>query len=145
MVSLKSGFPLLENERLVLEIESKLYMTSSILFLRIIWGILRPILQIFGFNRKGFLIATDKRFVVLYTQTIFWFLKLRNSAECIPLEKIGKTIRYVKKGRFLFFCRAYHVSFDRCCWRVYFILKGMGEEDAQKISNRLYQLVSSVK
>jgi len=151
MASLKSDFQLLEDERLVLEIESKLYMTSPWLPLRFIWGIIRPILQILGFRRSGYLIATNKRFVEYYTQTIFWLIKFRKYAESIPLKKIEGDIHWVKKGRFLFFCRVYQVSYDRhCCWqipcfRVYFILKGKDENEAIKIVNLLNQAVNSVK
>jgi len=145
MATLNSSFPLLEDEKLVVEAGSKLYMTSSCFLLRMIWGILRPILQILGFGRKGYLIVTDKRLVVLYTQTIFWFIKFRRCAESTPLNKIEKTINYVKKGRFLFFFRAYQLYFDRCKRRVYFILKGMEENEVQKLSNRLFQQVASAK
>jgi len=144
-VTLKSGFPLLENERLILEIESKLYMTSRWLLLRFLWEIVRPFFQILGFKKTGFLIATDKRFVEVYTQTIFWFIKIRRYARSISLKKIRGNIEYVKKGSFLFFCRAYHVSYDKCCQRVYFILNGKEEEEAQKIVNLLSCAVMSVQ
>jgi len=145
MVSLKSGFPLLEDERLVLEIESKLYMTSPWLPLRFIWGIVRPFLQILGFSRKGYLIATNKRFVEYYTQTIFWLIKFRKYAECISLKKIKGTIHWVKKGRFLFFCRSFQICYNRPWQRVYFILKGKEEEEAVKIVNLLNKTVMSVQ
>jgi hypothetical protein len=148
---LKSGFQLLEDERLVLEIESKLYMTSSWLPLRFLWGIIRPLFQILGFKRSGYLIATNKRFVEYYTQTIFWLIKFRKYAESISLKKIDEQVHWVKKGRFLFFCRAYQVSYDRfcCCkmpWtRVYFILKGKEEDEAIKIVNLLNRAVTSAQ
>ncbi|MCL2763999.1 MAG: hypothetical protein FWD40_01805 [Treponema sp.] len=145
MVSLKSGFPLLEDERLILEIESKLYMTSPWLPLRFIWGIIRPFLQILGFKRSGYLIATDKRFIEFYTQTIFWLIKFRKYSESISLKKIKGNIHWVKKGRFLFFCRAYQVCYNRPWWRVYFILKGKEEDDANKIINLLNQAVCSAQ
>jgi len=144
-VTLKSGFPLLENERLILEIESKLYMTSRWLPLRFLWGIVRPLLQILGFKKTGFLIATDKRFVEVYTQTIFWFIKIRKYARSISLKKIRGNIEYVKKGRFLFFCRAYQISYNKCWQRVYFILNGKEEEETQKIVNLLSSAVMSVQ
>jgi hypothetical protein len=145
MVSIKSGFPLLENERLILEIESKLYMTSAWLPLRILWEFVRPCLQILGFKRSGYLIATDKRFVVIYVQTIFWFIKIRRYVKSISLKKIKGDIECVKKGRFLFFCRAYQVSYDTCWRRVYFILNGKEEDDARKIVNLLSQAVISAQ
>jgi hypothetical protein len=147
MMSLKSGFPLQEDERLVLEIESKLYMTSPYLFWRIIWGMIRPTLQILGFFRKGYLIATSKRFVEYYVQTIFWFIKIRRYAESVPLKKIDGNIHSVKKGRFLFFCRTYHISYDKYCFwkfpwlRVYAVLRGKDEEEANKIVSLLGQAV----
>jgi hypothetical protein len=151
MVSLNSGFPLLEDERLVLEVESKLYMTSPWLPLRFLWGIIRPFLQILGFGRKGYLIATNKRFVEYYTQKIFWLIKFRKYAEVTPLNKIDGNIHWVKKGRFLFFCRAYQVCYDKLCnwrmpwWRMYFILSGKEEDEANKIVNLLSQAVHSAK
>ena len=143
MASLKSGFPLLDDEQLVLEIESKLYMTSPWLPFRFIWGMVRPVLQILGFHRKGYLIATDKRFVEYYTQTIFWFIKIRKFAECVSLKKIKGNIQWTKKGTFLFFCRTYQVSYNRPWYRVYFSLKGKEEEDANKIVNLLNQAVTA--
>jgi len=143
MVSLQSGFPLLNNERLILEIESKLYMTSRWLPLRFIWGMIRPLLQILGFKKTGYLIATDKRFVEYYTQTIFWLIKFRKYAEVVSLKNIKGNIHYVKKGRFLFFCRAYQVCYDRPWRRVYFILKGKDEDEANKIVNLLSGAVIS--
>lgn len=146
MVSLKSGFPLQESERLILEIESKLYMTSSWLPLRILWGMIRPALQILGFKRTGYLVATDKRFIEVYTQTIFWFIKIRKWAVGISLKKIKGNVECVKKGRFLFFCRAYQVSYDKpCLRRVYFILKGKEEDEAMKITSLLSQAVISAQ
>ena len=153
MVSLKSGFPLQEDESLILEIESKLYMTSPWLILRYWWGCLRPALQILGFKRSGYLIATNKRFVEYYTQTIFWLIKIRKYAECTPLKKIDGNIHWVKKGRFLFFARAYQVCYDRLlgqksCWRmpwirVYFVLNGKEEDEANKIVSLLSRAVYS--
>jgi len=144
MVSLNSGFPLAKDERLILEVESKLYMTSPWLLFRFIWGIVRPILQILGFSRTGYLIATDKRFIEYYTQTIFWFIKFRKYAESVSLKNIMGNIHFVKKGRFLFFCRTFQVSYDRnscCCkiplFRVYLVLKGKEEEEACKIVSLL--------
>ena len=143
MSSLKSGFPLLENERLILEVESGLYVTSSCWFFRLLWGTIRPFLRILGFSRKGFLVVTDKRFIELYTQTIFWFIKLRRNAEIFPLKKIKDSVKYVKMGRFLFFGRSYHVSYDRSCLtRVYWVLKGMEEAEASKLANYLYQTIT---
>jgi len=143
MASLNSGFPLLENEQLVLEIESKLYMTSPWLPLRFLWGLIRPILQILGFHRKGYLIATNKRLVEYYTQTIFWFIKIRKFVECVSLKKIKGNVQWTKKGTFLFFCRAYQISYNRPWYRVYFILKGKEEEEVNKIVNLLNQAVLS--
>jgi hypothetical protein len=145
MASIKSGFPLLGNERLILEIESKLYMTSSWLLLRFLWGFVRPSLQILGFKRTGYLIATDKRFVEVYTQTIFWFIKIRKYVRSISLKKIKGDIECVKKGRFLFFCRAYQISYDTFWRRAYFILNGKEEDDARKITNLLSQAVISAQ
>ena len=145
MVTLKSGFPLPENERLILEIESKLYMTGTCLPLRFLWGIVRPALQILGFGRTGYLIATDKRFVELYSQTIFWFIRIRKYAKSISLKKIRGNIECVKKGRFLFFARAYQVSYDKLCQRVYFILNGKERGEAEKIVNLLSQAVISAQ
>ena len=145
MASLKSGFPLLDDEQLVLEIESKLYMTSPWLPFRFIWGMVRPVLQILGFHRKGYLIATDKRFVEYYTQTIFWFIKIRKFAECVSLKKIKGNIHWAKKGSFLFFCRAYQVSYNKPWYRVYFVLKGKEEEEACKIVSLLNRAVTNAQ
>ena len=145
MVTLKSGFPLSENEHLILEIESKLYMTGACLPLRFLWGIVRPFLQILGFRRTGYLIATDKRFVEMYTQTIFWFIKIRKFARSVSLKEITGNIEYVKKGTFLFFFRAYQISYDKHRQRVYFILNGKEEDEAQKIVNLLSRAVISAQ
>jgi len=155
MAVLNSGFPLQDNENLVLEIESKLYMTSPWLFCRFLWGCIRPILQILGFYRKGYLIVTNKRLVEYYVQTIFWFIKFRRYAECFSLKKIDGNIHWVKKGRFLFFARAYQVCYDRLlgqksCWRwpfmrTYFILTGKEEEEANRIVSLLSSAVFAAK
>jgi len=150
-MSLKSDFQLLDDERLILEIESKLYMTSSWLLFRFIWGIIRPVLQILGFRRSGYLIATNKRFVEYYTQTIFWFINFRKYAESVSIKKVHENVHWVKKGRFLFFSRVYQVCYDKiCCWklpcyRMYFILKGKEEQEANKIASLLSQAINSAK
>ena len=143
MATTKSGFPLLDNERLITEIESKLYVTSRWFLFRLIWGAIRPVLQILGFGRKGYLIATDKRFIEYYTQKIFWFIKIRKCVKSISVKKIRGNIEWVKKGRFLFFARAYQISYDRFWQRTYFVLTGLKEEDANKIANLLSQIVIS--
>ena len=145
MASLNSGFPLMDDERLVLEVESGLYMTSRWLLLRFIWGAIRPFLQILGFHRKGYLIATNKRFVEYYTQTIFWLIKIRKFAECVSLKKIKGDLQWAKKGTFLFFCRAYQVSYERPWYRVYFVLKGKEENEANRIVSLLNQAVTAAQ
>jgi len=146
MASLNSGFPLLDDEQLVVEIESKLYMTSPWLLFRFIWGIVRPFLQILGFFRKGYLIATNKRIVEYYTQTIFWFIKIRKFAECVSLKKIKGNIHWTKKGSFLFFCRTYQICYNKSwLYRVYFNLKGKSEEEATKIVNLLNRAVMNAQ
>jgi len=151
MVSLNSGFPLQKDERLIVEVESKLYMTSPCFLLRFIWGMIRPCLQILGFGRTGYLIVTDKRLIEYYVQKIFWFIRFRRYAESVSLKDIKNNIHYVKKGRFLFFCRAFQICYDRnSCWgipltRVYFVLKGKEEEEANKIVSLLGEAVAAVK
>ena len=145
MASLNSGFPLMDEERLILEVESGLYMTSRWLPLRFIWGMIRPFLQILGFHRKGYLIATNKRFVEYYTQTIFWLIKIRKFTECVSLKKIKGDIQWAKKGTFLFFGRTYQVSYERPWYRVYFVLRGKEENEANRIASLLNQAVTNAQ
>ena len=144
MAALKSGFPLMGNERLVLEVESTLYMTSPWFLLRFMWGMIRPIFQILGFKRTGYLIVTDKRIVELYVQKVFWLIDFRKCASSISLKKIRGDVEYVKKGRFMFFARAYQVFYDKSLWvRTYFSLGSLEENEAQKIVSLIGQVVTS--
>jgi len=152
MVSLNSGFPLQKDERLIVEVESKLYMTSPYFLLRFIWGMIRPTLQILGIRKSGYLIVTDKRLIEYYVHTFFWFIKFRRYAESVSLKDVKMNVHYVKKGTFLFFCRAFQICYDRNSYicgfplvRVYFILKGKEEEEANKIVSLIGDAVAAVK
>ncbi|MCL2044500.1 MAG: hypothetical protein FWG89_10215 [Treponema sp.] len=144
MASLKSGFPLQNGEQFVLEIESKLYMTSSFFIFRFFWGAVRPFLQILGFGRRGFLIVTDRRFIEMHVQKIFWFIRFRRNVTSIPIKKVSGTVECVKKGRFLFFARAYQVCYQRPFFcRVYYVLPGKEAEEVYKITNLLTETIAS--
>ena len=145
MTTLKSGFPLQDGERFVLEIESRLYMTSSFFIFRLLWDFIRPLLQILGFCRRGFLIVTDRRFIEVYSQKIFWIIKIRRNVKSIPLRNICGTVEIVRKGRFLFFARAYHIFYQRPCGcRVYCVLPGIELEEVYKMTNLLSETIATL-
>jgi len=133
----KSGIVLRENETIALEIESRLYITSACVILRFIFGVIRIFLQILGFKKKGFLVISDKRFAEVYTQTIFWFINFGKTIRNVPLKSIKSETGCVWKGTFLFLFRSWQVWYERQGRRVYYILKGLDETEAQKITSIL--------
>jgi hypothetical protein len=142
MTSLKSGVDLLENETLVLEMDAELYVTSSWVILRFFYGIIRFLAQIFGFKKRGFLVVTNKRFVEVYTQIIFWVITIRKYVKSVPAGHIGKEIDYVKKGTFAFLFRAYQLYYERTRRRVYVILRGLDEREVHSAANTVYKILN---
>jgi hypothetical protein len=139
MTALQSGVTLLENETLVLEMNAELYVTSSWAILRFIHGIIRFFAQILGFRKQGFLVVTNKRFVEVYNQIIFWIINIRKYVKSIPLERIEGEVDYVKKGTFAFLFRACQLYYNkRENRRVYAILRGLDEQDAHGAANAVY-------
>jgi hypothetical protein len=144
MTSLQSGVTLLDNETLVLEMDAELYVTSSCAFLRFIHGIIRFFAQILGFRKRGFLVVTNKRFVEVYNQIIFWIINIRKYVKSIPLERIEGEVDYVKKGTFAFLFRAYQLYYNkRTNRRVYVILRGLEEQDAHAAANAVYRTLNA--
>jgi hypothetical protein len=144
MTSLQSGVTLLENETLVLEMDAELYITSSCAILRFFHGIIRFFAQILGFKKRGFLVITNKRFVEVYNQIIFWVINIRKYVKSIPLERIEGEVDYVRKGTFAFLFRAYQLYYDkREKRRVYAILRGLDEQDAHAAANAVYRTLNA--
>jgi hypothetical protein len=142
MTPLKSGIDLLENEALVLEIDAELYVTSPCVILRFLHGIIRFFAQILGFRKRGFLVVTNKRFVEVYDQIIFWIFNIRKYVKSVPLCKIDKEVDYVKKGTFAFLFRAYQLYYTRSWRRVYVILRGLDEREVYSVASSVYKTIN---
>jgi hypothetical protein len=142
MTSSKSGIDLLENETLIAEADAGLYITSAFVILRFIQDFLRFIGLILGFRKRGYLVITNKRFVEIYTQTIFWIIKIRKNVRSIPLCAIKKDVGCVKKGTFAFFSRSYQLYYERFWRRVYVVLRGLDEGEAYRITNTAYRALN---
>ncbi|MDR0601822.1 MAG: hypothetical protein LBG42_05520 [Treponema sp.] len=143
MTPLKSGIDLLENESLTLEINAELYVTSSFIIPRFLFGIIRFFAQILGFRKRGFLVVTNKRIVEVYNQIIFWIINIRKYVNSVPLCKIDKEVDYVKKGTFAFLFRAYQLYYQRSLWRVYAILRGLDEKEVHSVANAIYKTLDN--
>jgi hypothetical protein len=141
MSSPKSGIVLSENETLLLEVEAGLYGTSSFLPLGIILEILRLIAQIVGIKKRGYLVVTNKRLVEVYQQFFLWILPGRKKIRYFNL-KLLSGIGYNRKGTFAFLFRAWHLFYYRNWLRIYAVLKGLDEGEAQKAATILYNAVS---
>ncbi|WP_461248040.1 hypothetical protein, partial [Treponema sp. R6D11] len=68
MSTLKSGFTLAENEKLVMEIEAELWAGSSNPIEQLLGSIRRVFAAILGFKRNGFWVITDKRVIEVSVQ-----------------------------------------------------------------------------
>jgi hypothetical protein len=142
MTPLKSGINLLDNETLIAEVDAGLYITSAFVILRFIQGFLRFIGLIFGFRKRGYLVITNKRFVEVYDQIIFWVLKIRKNVRSVPLCAIKKDVGCVKKGTFAFLFRSYQLYYERFWRRVYAVLRGLDEGEAYRITNAAYKALN---
>jgi hypothetical protein len=120
-------------------------MLPVLLFIipRFLLGIIRFFAQILGFKRRGFLVVTNKRFVEVYNQIIFWIINIRKYVNSVPLCKIDKEVDYVKKGTFAFLFRAYHLYYQRSWRRVYAILRGLDEKGVHSAVNTIYKTLDN--
>jgi hypothetical protein len=140
MSSLKSGIVLPENESLLLEVEADLYGTSPFLLFGIALEILRCVAQVFGIKKRGYLVITNKRVVEVYQQFFLWGVQGRKKIRFFRLDRLS-AIGYNRKGTFACFCRAWHLFYYRSWLRIYAVLKGRDEGEAQRAAAILFNAV----
>jgi hypothetical protein len=140
MAELKSGLLLNSNETLVLEIEAELWATSSNPIAQLFGGIRRFFAAIFGYKKKGFVVVTNQR-VVIVEKRITCYCFDRGKIVKYILPSSLKEVGYKKFATCGCFCPAYHLYFDAFTEHHDVLLKGVNEAGAQKVCDTFYQSI----
>jgi hypothetical protein len=137
MAALKSGFVLDADEKLVMEIESELWLTSTNLIARLLAGFFRIVATILGTKLKAFLIITDKRVIEIRNQVICWCITAGNQVQYV-LPSSVKEIGYSRAG---ICCKVYKLYYQSHTQLSSFVLKDVDENGAAKAASVFYNTI----
>ena len=137
MATLKSGFVLDADEKLVMEIESELWLISTNPILRLLGGLFRFIATILGTKLKAFLIITDRRVIEVNSQVVCWCITTGRQVKYV-LPSSVKEIGYNRAG---VCCKVYNLYYQSHTQLSSFVLKKVDEDGAAKAASAFYNAI----
>ena len=142
MAELKSKFVLAEGEKLVIELEAELWATSQNPIAKAIGAIQKFCALLIGNKRKGYVIITDKRVVVIRQDKMCWCLNAGKFVKYV-LPSSVKEVGYLQKGSFLgCFCQSFYLYYDSFTDHSEVLLPISEEKEAQAIVEAFYKAIS---
>ena len=144
MSQLKSGVALAEGERLVMEIEAELWARSSNPITRLIGAVQRIFALIIGYRKKGFLIITDQR-VIVVAQITQCYVFVTDKIIKYVLPSSVKEVGYTKTATCGFLCPRYELFYESFTDGIAVQLKGGKESDALNAANAFYAALFKAK
>ena len=144
MSTLKSGFVLLDDEKLVMEVEAELWASSSDPISQVLGNLKKAFSKILGYKIKSFLIITDKRVIEVKTEIACWCINTGKHVKYVVPNAV-KEVGYTKVATCGAFCPRYDFYYDSHTQHTSVMLKGVDEAGAKKVADAFYAAISNAQ
>ncbi|MEI8095973.1 MAG: hypothetical protein WCG80_17325 [Spirochaetales bacterium] len=137
MSDLKSGVILLENEKMVMEIEAELWATSNNPIARAFGGLSKFISMLLGTRLEGYLVITDKRVIEVKTTIQCYCFTTGREVKYVMPSSV-KEIGYQRSASFMCCCPTFYMYYEAYTQRTRIQMKTSTEAEVAKAVDSFY-------